>query len=717
MKGIFIIICLIFAGVKVYAQPGRALLDSLARKTAMQAQQPGETSVYLAANKDVYIAGEDLWYNAFVLDPQTFALAEQDHILYLQLIKDDTAVWKEMYPITHGISAGHVYLPQTLQQGKYLLKAYTARSVFAGQPWFYAVAPIQIVQDPRTIKNNWQFGLSGQAEKITFFPEGGALVPGVENTVAFKAETKDRQPANLKAKLLRNGSPIADIETSHAGMGLFRFTPEANATYTVNDVKLPAATAAVSMQLLKNENDSLTFKITGTKTQNILLRVHVRGTMQLIASGVLKDSLRIKMSVAAMPPGIAEATLFNDQLEPLATRLLYLHPQKKLNIRFSHLKETYAPKEQISVKISTTDENGRPVPTALSLRVYDRLFNNRSISHDVLSHYYLTSQLRSPVYDAAYYFDSANTDKKAAMDLLLLTQHAQQAVSKQALLPDSLKVIVSGKKKISLMLFNYSKSINQVASTNEAGIYYLSPENLSIGQRFFIKYFSDKEYKILVTDPFDIIDTIKTPLTLLSEKNAVATGTDTNRLQYGNMLKEVIVQSKGRGFGDRYFGYLDSIARFEGNTDYVGQCGWLNCPACGSGTKPVEGVAYSELLEPKRSQVNSHPFSFTPNDMKKEPYHYPQYTEEELLKKFKMVITKGFHQHAPFYSQDYNKEDKSVSDTRNALYWNPVIVTDDKGEATISFFSSDIRSGFIGVAEGVSGNGYIGTGTFNISVR
>lgn len=82
-----------------------------------------------------------------------------------------------------------------------------------------------------------------------------------------------------------------------------------------------------------------------------------------------------------------------------------------------------------------------------------------------------------------------------------------------------------------------------------------------------------------------------------------------------------------------------------------------------------------------------------------------------------MIITKGFWQHAPFYHPDYEKEDTRMNDTRNVLYWDPLVVTNEHGEATIRFYCSDIKSSFVGVAEGVAGNGYVGTGTFNFSVR
>ena len=43
--------------------------------------------------------------------------------------------------------------------------------------------------------------------------------------------------------------------------------------------------------------------------------------------------------------------------------------------------------------------------------------------------------------------------------------------------------------------------------------------------------------------------------------------------------------------------------------------------------------------------------------------------------------------------------------------------TDENGDATISFYSSDINSEFAGRIEGVSNNGLLGEGSFKFSVR
>ena len=85
------------------------------------------------------------------------------------------------------------------------------------------------------------------------------------------------------------------------------------------------------MQLVKNENDSLTFKLATNQTseKRIFLRLQIRGTVQSMATAILKDSLAIKMPVENSSRGIAEATVYDEQLQNLVEKLVYLHADNK----------------------------------------------------------------------------------------------------------------------------------------------------------------------------------------------------------------------------------------------------------------------------------------------------------------------------------------------------------------------------------------------------
>ncbi|TWW00090.1 hypothetical protein [Chitinophaga pinensis] len=188
------------------------------------------------------------------------------------------------------------------------------------------------MQDPRAIRNNWQLAQSrslrqGEPLRLEFFPEGNVLIAGIANTVAFKALNKDNEPVDLKGQLYKDGKPVSAVETQHGGMGIIRFTPEADGAYVLRhegkDFKLPPiAKDGIGLHLVRNQGDSLLFKLSSPrpKEQQVLLRIQVRGAVQVIAAGVLKDSLLMKIPIAELPSGVAEVTLFNEQQGILASR-------------------------------------------------------------------------------------------------------------------------------------------------------------------------------------------------------------------------------------------------------------------------------------------------------------------------------------------------------------------------------------------------------------
>ncbi|NLR62584.1 hypothetical protein HGH93_31115 [Chitinophaga polysaccharea] len=737
-----------------FSQGNRGDIDKLAGQLD-SVRQVMQTSLYLRTSKDIYISGEDLWFNAFVLNAVDFTLSALDNTLYLQLQKvgADSVLWEEMYPVLNGVSYGHVYLPATLPNGEYLLKGFTAHSYFSGQPYYYAVARIRVFNEPqeiraRKIRQLQNKVLPSEAVQFRVFPEGGHLLAGVLNRVAFKAVNKDGLPAEAKGTLLKGDTPVLNFSSVHAGMGSFEFMPEKGATYRVKldnnkDSLYPLPSAlegGLCMRLLKNEGDNLVFKVMAhnmPQQQKFYLRLQIRGAVESIAAGEVSDSMEVKIPIQNAPLGIGEVTLFDAQQRPIAERLVYLHPERRFHISFSQVKDEYAPKEKVALKIKTTDDNGMPVPAVFSLCVYDNLFHSAENTGNILSYYYLSTQVRGKIYNPAYYFDSTHADRKAALDLLLLTQGwrsytwSKEAMAEHkaltACLSDTLQAWITPdkkagkeKKQVSLMLYNYNKTTSQFAAVDNAGKFYLTPANLAIGPRFFIKYFSEKIYSIRVEDPFETIREATTahPATYILPDTVPLTGkvqVDTAYIPYGKTLKEITISGKSPVYTDKYLGYLDSIAKYEGNTDYVGECGWLNCPDGRTNIKPVEGKTYP-VFSP---EVKSHRqrVILTKDNFHEVVYHYPKYTEAELLKVTKMGIVKGYYQSREFYEPDYDKESNPGIDTRNTLLWKPVIVTDKNGEATVQFFCSDVARQFMGIAEGVTGDGVLGVGQFKFRIR
>ena len=63
---------------------------------------------------------------------------------------------------------------------------------------------------------------------VTFYPEGGYLVPDVENRVTFKVTNTGATVLSQVGKLVdETGNVIAQLQVEHDGMGIVNFTPRA----------------------------------------------------------------------------------------------------------------------------------------------------------------------------------------------------------------------------------------------------------------------------------------------------------------------------------------------------------------------------------------------------------------------------------------------------------------------------------------------------------
>lgn len=75
---------------------------------------------------------------------------------------------------------------------------------------------------------------------------------------------------------------------------------------------------------------------------------------------------------------------------------------------------------------------------------------------------------------------------------------------------------------------------------------------------------------------------------------------------------------------------------------------------------------------------------------------------------FVSVHQLGYSPSVEFYSPQYqNKKSNQRPDHRTTLYWNPKVVTDEKGHTSVRFYASDISKRYLVTLEGVSNDGTV----------
>lgn len=756
---VFLLICL-YPNF-LFAQSTQTLATQLADGLTDKTNRIPQNLSYVQTNKGVFEKGEDIWFKVYEVDAKFFEPSNLSEILYVQVVsaKNNEVAWQEKYTISDGFAEGHIPINDSLEIGTYYIIASSAFSTNKNINSFSGVRKIEIIDNIRSFVNSIQkLSNSQEFESLQLFPEGGQLVNKLPCRVAFKALDKKGMPYDFQGVVYEDKEKLVEIRSKHAGMGSFIFIPKKGKLYEVQIEKngtlhkIPIKgifNNGVALSLSQQNEENASFRIYRSELlekEKLYLRIQMRGIVYGIATINPGQVSKVAMPLEMLPRGIAECTIFNERLEPIAERLLFVNDAKKLSIECtlspSKQEGFYNKREKITAKIRVTDAHGKPIIGNFGISVFEQIFENVNDSKNIASHFYLSTQIKGRIHNPDYYFNQKNKDRLANLDLLLLTQGWRKYTWKEEnlnqLREDTLSLLTNGlvgeakqvkKKKNGVenlpTIVSFNPNENEMGAfidVYEDGSFIIPSKELQRnkdGYAYF-KYFAadDLKYKFDLSNPFSSINSIKNIDSLLYPIQTIE-GEKLPDLSIRSSfdvikLDDIVVKAKSKVMiRDRYLSKLDSIAKLAYTTDYVCKHNILNCKIHvldKENRKPVEGEIYMKLLVwTDRGFEEGTDLSRGFINPPLPPYHYPDFTDEFLLDAYQIFRMPGIYPKKEFYQPDYEKYEDPGTDHRNALFWNPFVITDTKGEAEISFFCSDIYSKFNLVIEGIGYEGLIGT--------
>ncbi len=97
----------------------------------------GQFQKYIAANpreeifvhtdREEYIAGENLWFNIYLIDRQSFKASMNSKIAYFELLNSENRpIVQKRILLNEGLGPGEIQLPDSLSPGTYTIRAYTS---------------------------------------------------------------------------------------------------------------------------------------------------------------------------------------------------------------------------------------------------------------------------------------------------------------------------------------------------------------------------------------------------------------------------------------------------------------------------------------------------------------------------------------------------------------------------------------------------------------
>ncbi|MCC3153256.1 TonB-dependent receptor plug domain-containing protein [Hymenobacter sp. BT770] len=414
---------------------------------------------YLHLDKAWYTAGETIWLKAYVVDARQHRPDTLSKVLHVDLLNaNNQVVARRNLLLDAGLAPGDIALPDTLTPGNYTLRAYTGWMRNAGPDFFFSrrvavwpAAPVDAPDSkPGAVRARAAAAFRAAAAvaappDVQFFPEGGNLIAGLENTVAFKATNHNAHGLDMQGQVFdAENHLVASFRSSHLGMGTFTFTPVPGQRYhaVVAPAAVPMTVALPAVQqagyllhVVTLPNDFLVaIQKQGGGAGPVLLVGQVRGTVAYVARSQMAgtETFAMHISKSKFPGGIVHFTLFDGQGNPLAERLAFAQTQSALRVTLTPERASYRARQPVRVRVSVADATGQPVAANLSLAITDSEGAGAG-PEDIASHLLLTSDLAGYVENPNYYFQNPTPETAQHLDALLLTQGWRRFVWKAVL--------------------------------------------------------------------------------------------------------------------------------------------------------------------------------------------------------------------------------------------------------------------------------------------
>lgn len=460
-----------------------------------------QEKVFIHMDNTSYQLGDTIWFSAYTRQTNTGKPSDISGVLYVELYgQEGYMIERKLIQMKEGRGNGFFALTSQIQYaGFYELRAYTRwqlnwglfehkhlnaissqfaskkqeREYYRDYDKLYSrvfpvydkpVVPGEFNHDMtlRAMRRLYNSEPERRELRLSLFPEGGNLVAGVENRIAFEAVMSDGE--QVEGTLSGSGQ----AKTIHRGRGLFTIIPEKGmereVTFVTTDGKKTSAKLpkpeeeGISIKVIqKGDSTFIETSLAGLNADNLALTIMHEGKVEVFHS--LSDGQ--SMRTGGLTAGIHQATVFDTQGRVWADRLFFVTKPElsEPSLTVSGLKDEYSPYEKVELKIKNIPQKGEQGGT-FSLSVQDDyqtdpLFDNGNIMTEML----LSSEIKGFIPNPGWYFEKDDEEHRQALDLLMMTQGWRRFVWRDMAVRGAWD-LVQPAEKAPILIGNTFKNIN-----------------------------------------------------------------------------------------------------------------------------------------------------------------------------------------------------------------------------------------------------------------
>jgi hypothetical protein len=437
MRIVYLInICIAFLLISSGAFSQTVSADSISSYFYTQSYVFPQEKIYAHLDRPDYLINDTIWFRAYLVNAQTHIPDPESNFVYAELINTAGEVTSRVkVKKQDNVFAGYMHLNEELPSGNYQLRFYTSYMTNMSENYFF--------------KRNIRIGnymsvkygiepefLVGETDyKVSFFPEGGNLLFGTTNKIAFKALNSEGLREDISGVVVNaSGDTLNTFRSTHLGMGIITMNISSreplyavcsNSDGLEKRVQLPAVEDGKPSLRADWRNNNLLISVNKPEgyimPEKQYLLLHCRG--EVIYSGPWESERAIVgLPGNNLPSGVLHIMLLDEELNPLSERLVFnINELEVTTTEIMTDKSSFGPRERVGVTVTASDASGQPLSGSFSVSVTD----NELVTHDnavnILSTLLLTSDLQGYIESPADYFTS-RVENQRNLDILMMTQ-------------------------------------------------------------------------------------------------------------------------------------------------------------------------------------------------------------------------------------------------------------------------------------------------------
>jgi len=343
---------------------------------------PPHDEVFLHADRNFYSVGDTIRFQAYVRDRKSGRIETKSKSLFALLINENgQTVDSARFRIENSTASGWLKVRSSDKTGLHQIVAFTSEMMNYSAD--YAFTSQVFITKDSSILPGFEGKYNSKTFELEFFPEGGTLINGIKQRVAYYGHFPQGSLKEFSGELYEDDTKLFDFKSGIKGNGIFELTAVQGRSYYVkikdaelNNIRFPLQPpleAGISLMTEYLDTNLVKVLIQGKGIQDstFLLKA-VMNDFTVFSSEFQFDTIcHFVIKTQSLPKGISFIRVYDSESNMIAERPVLVNWHRKLLPQITDLKKEYTPGSWVDFNLTITANETNCPYSFISIAVID----------------------------------------------------------------------------------------------------------------------------------------------------------------------------------------------------------------------------------------------------------------------------------------------------------------------------------------------------------